>query len=122
MAATETGPAGAMAGGRQQKAAEVPWSRTSAGLRLAVRLTPRAGADALGGLREAAPGRMCLLARVTAAPAAGAANAALVALVARSLGVPKSAVTLATGETSRLKTLEIAGDPARLAAALAALV
>ncbi len=95
-----------------------PWTRTATGLRLAVRLTPRAGSDALGGTREAAPGRVCLLARVTAPPAAGAANAALIALVAKSLGVPKSAVTLAAGESSRLKTLEIAGDPARLEAAL----
>ena len=101
--------------------ADRPWGALPAGVRLAVRLTPRADADALGGVREAAPGRLCLLARVTAPPAAGAANAALVALVAKALGVPKSAVRLAAGETSRLKTLEIAGDPARLEAALEAL-
>lgn len=99
-----------------------PWRRTADGLRLSVRLTPRAERDALGGVREAAPGRPCLSARVTAAPAAGAANAALIALVARTLGVPKSAVRLAAGGGSRLKTLEIAGDPAALETALAALL
>lgn len=99
-----------------------PWRRTAEGVALEVRLTPKAGADALGGVREAAPGRPCLLARVTAPPAAGAANAALIALLAKALGVPKSAVTLTAGETSRLKRLHIAGDPERLEAALAALV
>lgn len=95
-----------------------PWSRTASGLRLDVHLTPRARAEALGGLREAAPGRPCLLARVTAPPAEGAANAALIALVAKAVGVPKSAVTLAAGGKSRLKSLDIAGDPAALEAAL----
>jgi uncharacterized protein YggU (UPF0235/DUF167 family) len=38
----------------------------------------------------------------------------LVKLVAKTLRVPKSAVTIATGETSRVKTLEIDGDPATL--------
>lgn len=102
-------------------AAGRPWRRTDAGLRLDVRLTPRARSDALGGVREAAPGRPCLAVRVTAPPSGGAANAALIALVARTLGVPKSAVTLAAGKTSRLKTLEIAGDPAVLEVALEAL-
>lgn len=99
-----------------------PWTRTATGVRLAVRLTPRAGRDALGGTREAVPGRPCLLARVTAPPADGAANAALIAMVAKALGVPKSAVTLAAGEAARVKTLEIAGAPARLEAALRRLV
>lgn len=98
-----------------------PWSRTATGLRLHVRLTPRAARNALGGVREAAPGRPCLTARVTAPPADGAANAALIALVASALGVAKSAVSLAAGGASRLKTLEIAGDPAALEAALEAL-
>lgn len=99
-----------------------PWSRTADGIVLEVRLTPKARANALGGAREAAPGRPCLLARVTAPPAAGAANAALIALLAKALGVPKSAVTLTAGETSRLKSLRVAGDPDRLEAALAALL
>ena len=98
-----------------------PWTRTATGLRLVVRLTPRARFNSFGGVREVAPGRPCLLARVTAPPADGAANAALATLVAKALGVPKSSVTLAAGATSRLKTLEIAGDPTQLEAALAAL-
>lgn len=47
--------------------------------------------------------------RVTVAPEDGKANAAACALIARSLGVPKSAVSVARGETSRHKQLEVEG-------------
>lgn len=99
-----------------------PWSRTATGLRLMVRLTPRAGRDALGGLREIEPDQPLLLARVAAPPLEGAANAALIKLVAKALGLPKSAVAITAGETSRIKALEIAGDPEALEAALEALI
>ncbi len=100
----------------------VPWARTATGLRLTVRLTPRGARDALGGVRRDQAGRAQLLARVSSPPVEGAANAALVKLVAKTLGVPKSAVTLASGQTARIKTLEIAGDPSALERALKALL
>jgi uncharacterized protein YggU (UPF0235/DUF167 family) len=93
---------------------ERPWTRTGTGLRLMVRLTPRASEAALGGLREIEPGQPLLLARVTAAPVEGAANAALIKLVAKALGLPKSAISIEAGATSRIKALEIDGDPAAL--------
>ena len=95
-----------------------PWSRTTTGLRLTVRLTPRGGRNALGGVRRDQAGRAQLLARVASPPVDGAANAALVKLVAKTLGVSKSAVAITSGETARIKTLEIAGDPAVLEQAL----
>jgi uncharacterized protein YggU (UPF0235/DUF167 family) len=101
---------------------ERPWTRTESGLRLMVRLTPRAGENALGGLREIEPGQPLLLARVTAPPLEGQANAAVIKLVANSLGLPKSAVTIEAGATSRIKALEIAGDPAILEPLLERLV
>lgn len=52
--------------------------------------------------------------RVKAVPDKGKANAAVIALLARALGVPKAAVTLVSGDTARLKTVAIAGDPAEL--------
>ena len=55
-------------------------------------------------------------------PSLAAAATTLVALVAKCLHLPKSAVTIASGETSRIKTLEIAGDPALLEKALNALI
>jgi uncharacterized protein (TIGR00251 family) len=100
----------------------LPWSRTASGLRLTVRLIPRGGRDALGGLRRGEAGRVQLLARVISPPVEGAANAALVKLVAKTLHVPKSAVTIVSGETARIKTLEIAGDPAALERVLKALI
>lgn len=86
-----------------------------------MRLTPRAAIDRLEGVAAMADGRAFLPARVRAVPEKGAANMALTKLVADALDVPRSAVTLVAGATSRLKTLRVAGDPARLAKALAAL-
>lgn len=68
-----------------------------------------------------AAGRMLLKARVRAVPEDGKANAALLKLLAKTIGVPKSAVTLVAGHTSRVKTLRLTGDAARLATALNAL-
>lgn len=59
-----------------------------------------------------AEGRPMLKLRVAAAAADGAANAAVTALVARALGLPRSAVTIAAGQTARVKRLEIEGASA----------
>jgi uncharacterized protein YggU (UPF0235/DUF167 family) len=88
-------------------------------VRLAVRVTPRGGRDAVEGWMRDAEGRAVLKLRVAAAAADGQANAAVVALLAKALGRPRSAVRLVRGETARLKLLEVEGlDAAALAAAL----
>lgn len=46
---------------------------------------------------------------VTAPPVDGEANAAVIELVAKSLGVPKHAVEVIAGASSRRKTLRITG-------------
>ena len=102
--------------------ASLPWVRTATGLRLTARLTPRGGHDALGGVRRDGAGGTHLLARVASPPVGGAANAALVKLVAKTLRIPKSAVTLVSGETARVKTLDITGDPAALEQVLETLI
>jgi uncharacterized protein len=84
-------------------------------LRLRVRLTPRGGRDRVDGFAADAGGERVLRVRVAAPPVDGAANAALVRLLAKALGVPKSAVTIVSGETSRDKTVEVVGEPADLA-------
>ena len=47
--------------------------------------------------------------KVRTAPEKGRANAAVESLLAARLGLPKSAVTVMTGFTQALKTVEIAG-------------
>ncbi|WP_246660401.1 DUF167 family protein [Nitratireductor sp. XY-223] len=84
------------------------------GLQLFVRLTPGAGRDCVEGTEQRADGRIYLKARVRAVPEKGGANRALIALVAKHFGVPKSTVSIAAGETARLKCLLIAGDPNEL--------
>ena len=92
------------------------WRALADGLAIAVRVTPRGGRDTLiAGTDEH------FAARLAAAPVDGAANAGLVALVAKTFGVAKRAVTIVSGDTSRLKRLHIAGDATTLAEIAAAL-
>jgi uncharacterized protein YggU (UPF0235/DUF167 family) len=67
-------------------------------------------------------GRHWLSLRLAALPSDGAANDALIGLLARELGVRKADIALASGATSRLKRLHIAGHPERLDAALERLI
>lgn len=91
-------------------------------MKLAVRVTPRAGRDAIEGVVRGDDDRSWLSVKLCAAPTDGAANEALVRLLAKALGVARRDVTLASGATSRLKRLDIRGDPARLATALETIV
>jgi uncharacterized protein (TIGR00251 family) len=91
------------------------------GLRLRVRLTPKASRDAVGRLERLADGTEVLIVHVRAAPSEGEANAALTRLLATALDVAKSKVELVSGQTARIKTLTIAGDGPALAQRLAAL-
>jgi uncharacterized protein YggU (UPF0235/DUF167 family) len=90
-------------------------------LTLHLRVTPNAGADRIEGTELRDDGSAVLRVRVRAVPDKGKANAAVCALLAKALGVPKSAVTLVSGDTARLKTIAIAGDPEALAARIDAL-
>jgi uncharacterized protein YggU (UPF0235/DUF167 family) len=78
-------------------------------LRLAVRVTPRGGRDAVDGWARDAAGRPVLKLRVAAAAAEGAANAAVLALLAKALGRPKSQLGIVRGETARVKQVEVEG-------------
>ena len=95
-----------------------PWAAAAGGVTLAVRLTSKGGRDAIEGIEQMADGRTVLKARVAAPPSEGEANDALIRLIAKALGVPSRDVALAAGATARVKRLTVAGDPARLIAAL----
>jgi uncharacterized protein len=97
------------------------WQAESDHVRLAVRLTPNGGRDAIDGIEVTADGAAYLKARVSAAPEKGKANIALIALLAKMLRTPKSSISLVSGDTMRKKILRIEGDPEDLAEKLAAL-
>ena len=88
---------------------------------LHLRVTPNAGADRIEGVEQRDDGTSILRLRVAAVPDKGRANAAVIALLGNTLGVPKSAIAVTSGETARLKTVAIAGDGAALVARLEAL-
>ncbi|MDP3747538.1 MAG: DUF167 family protein [Phenylobacterium sp.] len=90
-------------------------------MRLPVRVTPKGGRDAVDGWARDPAGRAYLKVRVSAAAADGEANAALTAFLAKTLKVSKSSVRIVSGETARLKMLQIEGlDEAALEAAFGA--
>lgn len=78
------------------------------GSRLRVRVTPRAKQTATAGLTQV-DGKPALAIRLAAPPVDGAANLALVRFVAGALGLPRSAVRIVAGDTSRLKIVALAG-------------
>ena len=74
---------------------------------LRLRVTPNAGRDLIEGFETLADGIEVLRIRVSAVPDKGKANAAVLALLAKTLRLPKSALTLVSGETARIKTVRI---------------
>jgi len=81
---------------------------------VAVRLVPKAGANAIGAVELDGSGQARLKVRVTAAPESGKANAALIRLLAKAWGLAPSRISLARGAKTRNKELRIAGDGAAL--------
>ena len=81
-----------------------PFRRSKGGLLLAVQAQPGARVEGLAGLHD---GRLRVKTR--AAAEGGKANAAITALVARAFGLPKTAVSVASGGTSRRKELALEG-------------
>jgi len=87
-----------------------PYAAEASGLRLAVRLTPRARREGLDGVILGTDGRPALQIRLAAPPVEGAANRALIAFLADGLGLRKADVTIRSGETARMKILLLAGN------------
>jgi uncharacterized protein (TIGR00251 family) len=87
-----------------------PYAATDGGVRLALRLTPRASRNGVDGIVQDAEGRPLLKLRLVAPPVEGAANEALIAFLAKTLSLRKADVTIRSGETSRVKILHLAGD------------
>jgi uncharacterized protein (TIGR00251 family) len=82
----------------------IPLHVSPAGISFKVRVHPRAKKNAITGETGDA-----LRVSLTAPPLEGRANNACVEFIANLLNVPRSSVTIASGETSRNKVIRVAG-------------
>ncbi len=80
---------------------------TPDGCTLAVRIHPGARKNAVTGIHAEA-----LKISLTTPPVDGRANEALIAFLADALRLPRSRITLVTGQTNRTKLLRITGKSA----------
>ncbi len=99
-------------------AATSPIEPVAAGVRVALKVTPKAARAGVTGVETDAAGRAVLKVRVSAAPEGGEANAALIRLLAKTWRLPKGALKVVAGAKDRRKTLLVEGDPDELAARL----
>ena len=85
----------------------IPVGRHSSGATFAVRVQPRARRNAITGVAGNA-----LKVALTAPPVDGKANRACLEFVANLLKVPRSSVSILSGETARNKVILVMGLPA----------
>lgn len=97
-----------------------PFQAVAEGVRVHVRLSPRAARTACAGLVADPAGAVALKIAVPAPPADGQANAALIRFLAREWRLPRRAFTLIAGASGRRKTLLVAGAAEPLMARLTA--
>lgn len=98
----------------------MPFRAVPGGVSLRLRVTPRGGADRVDGLGADAGGTPHLRLRVSAIAEKGKANDAVLKLLAKSIGLPRSAFSIASGETGRTKAVLVEGEPGALLARLQA--
>lgn len=82
----------------------IPLQESAKGISFAVKVHPRARKNAITGVVGDA-----LKLALTAPPVEGRANQAVVEFFAELFAIPRSSVTIASGETSRNKVVRIAG-------------
>ena len=87
----------------------LPCREAKDGVIVHLRVTPKSGADQIGGLYQAADGQVSLKVRVRAQPEKGKANKAVIKILAKALGVAKSQLSLVSGATSHNKSVHIPG-------------
>lgn len=95
-----------------------PWRLDRKDLILSIRLTPGSAAEGFRGSWQDAHGALWLRATVRSVPEKGKANTALIKLLAKELNMPPAAISLESGDTSRLKRVRIVGQSDAIAAKL----
>ncbi len=83
---------------------ESPVQPTPGGVTIKVFVAPRSSANQVMGEHNGA-----VKIALTAPPVEGAANKALVEFLAKLLGVPRSSLSIVSGETSRQKMVKVLG-------------
>jgi uncharacterized protein len=78
--------------------------------RIGIRVTTRSAKPGVGEWKADPGGRAFLEIRVAAAPSDGAANDEVVKILAKALGVPKSSLAIVSGQSARLKRIEVPLD------------
>ncbi len=84
------------------------------GVRVDLRVAPKAARPGVKGIARDAEGRPFLKVGVGAPPEGGKANRELVKHLAKAWRLPAGSITIAAGATQRRKVLVIEGDPERL--------
>ena len=87
-----------------------PLSLSDKGLRLSLKVTPKASRDKIGSVVPDASGVASLQVFVTSVPEDGRANQAVIRLLSKRWRVAKSAFLIVKGATDRYKILEISSD------------
>lgn len=87
----------------------IPLTETPQGISFAVKVQPRARKNAITGTVGDA-----LKLALTAPPVDGKANQAVIDFLAAFFDIPRSSITIASGATSRLKTIRITGANRRM--------
>ena len=101
---------------------EKPFSPEEGGVRLVVRVTPRAKRNCVAGIVRDANGEPALAVRLAAPPVDGAANTALCGFIAELAGIGRSKVSIRAGETGRRKILQLSGADAEIVRRLEAAI
>ena len=90
------------------------YQTTPDGLKIFIRLSPKAKREGIEGVYAAPDGSERLKIAVSAPPVDGKANEYLIKWLAKHLHIAKSAITLVSGTTDRSKTLLIKGNASEL--------
>lgn len=98
--------------------APLPFAPIANGVRVRLKVTPRARRAGVTGLVSDADGSLRLKVGVTAAATDGQANTAVLALLAGEWRIPRSALAIHAGAADRRKTVAITGDAGALMASL----